>query len=404
MTQTARSFLGAPAVEALGRPILDHARGLPAAAYTADAFLEIERRRLFPRTWVGVAFDDDVANSGDALPFDLDGVPVVLVRDDSGRIRAFHNVCRHRATIVQPCPATRLRQFKCPYHGWTYALDGTLVATPFWDGTPGTERNPVDPEFNSLEPIACDVWNHVVFLNLDGQAGSLRDYLAPMEAELAHLDVSGLELGHRVSWEFDANWKLVMENWEVYHHVWVHTGEFDKMSDEVDLDSGEPYTEMAAEGNVMFLRYKPTRPAPALAPNDITSLPGVPSKWKKSTPTSTANAILPNTTVTIGADAYVPAVYTPVSPGRTRTSMAWYFAPGAAKGPEFAAVREAVLDRWLGSSRRFEDRGGIRAQDHYCMELQQAARASPVANDVKFSTTWESNVRYFQEWLVHRMD
>ena len=410
MTQTARTFLGEQVIEALRRPVLDEARGLPAAAYTTEAFLEIERRRLFPRTWVGVAFDDDVANPGDALPLDFCGVPVVLVRDRQGEIRAFHNVCRHRATIVQPCAAKGLRQFQCPYHGWVYGLDGTLAATPFWDGTSATERMPVDPATNSLRPVACGVWNHVVFLNLDGNAGSLQDYLAPMEAELAHLDVPALELGHRVSWEFDANWKLVMENWEVYHHVWVHTGVFDKMSDEVDLVTGEPYTEMTAEGNAMFPRYKPNRPTPTPTPtptlgqSDIAPLPAVPQKWDKAQPTSTANAILPNTTVTIGADGYVPAVYTPLAPGRTRTSMAWYFAPGAAEGPAFEPAREAVLDRWLGPSRRFEDLGGIRAQDHYCMELQQAARASPVADDVKFSTTWESNVRYFQDWLVRQMD
>ena len=406
MTQTARTFLGEEVIEALRRPVLDEARGLPAVAYTSEAFLELERRNLFPRTWAGVAFDDDVPNPGDALPLDFCGVPVVLVRDGAGRIRAFHNVCRHRATIVQPCPASGLRQFQCPYHGWVYGLDGTLVATPFWDGTAGTERLRVDPASNSLEPVACGVWNHVVFLNLDGNAGPLRDYLAPMEAELAHLDVQGLELGHRVSWEFEANWKLVMENWEVYHHVWVHTGVFDKMSEELDLETGEPYTEMAAEGNVMFLRYTPNRPvpAPAATSSDVTPLPAVQQKWEKTEPTSTANAILPNTTVTIGADAYVPAVYTPIAPGRTRTSMAWYFAPGAAEGSALRDAREAFLDRWLGPTRLFEDLGGIRAQDHRCMELQQAARASPVADDVKFSTVWESNVRYFQDWLVRQMD
>ena len=78
--------------------------------------------------------------------------------------------------------------------------------------------------------------------------------------------------------------------------------------------------------------------------------------------------------------------------------------PGAATGAEFATSREAILDRWLGPARKFEDGQGIRAQDHRCMELQQAARCSPVADDVKFSATWEANVRYFQDWLVTRID
>ena len=83
--------------------------------------------------------------------------------------------------------------------------------------------------------MRCQVWNHVVFVNLEGTAPDLLNYLEPMDRELSHLDIDCLEVGHRQTWDFAANWKLVMENWEVYHHVWVHEGVFDKMSDEVDL-------------------------------------------------------------------------------------------------------------------------------------------------------------------------
>ena len=83
--------------------------------------------------------------------------------------------------------------------------------------------------------------------------------------------------------------------------------------------------------------------------------------------------------------------------------MAWYFAPGAGSDERYESARSAILDRWLGPSRKFEDRQGIRPQDHRCMELQQAARYSPVADDVKFSATWEANVRYFQDWLTRRL-
>ena len=109
--------------------------------------------------------------------------------------------------------------------------------------------------------------------------------------------------------------------------------------------------------------------------------------------------MLPNTTVSVGPNNYAPAIYVPVAPDRTEARMAWYFTPDA---PE--AGREKILDRWLGPERRLEDKRGIRAQDHRCMELQQAARCSPVANDVKFSSTWEYCVRYFQDWLVQRLD
>jgi hypothetical protein len=84
--------------------------------------------------------------------------------------------------------------------------------------------------------------------------------------------------------------------------------------------------------------------------------------------------------------------------------MAWYFVGDAATSAEFAAGRDRVIDRWLGPSRRFEDRSGIRSQDHRCMELQQAARFSPVADNVQFSPSWEVNVHYFQKWLLSQLD
>ena len=333
MAKTLADFVNQEAITALRQTDLNAARGLPAAVYTDDDFFQLEQRQLFPSTWISVAFASDLPDSGDAIPLTVSGLPIILVRDLQDQIRAFHNICRHRATIVLERACSGLSTFKCPYHGWVYGLDGRLKATPFWDGTPETSRIPVNTEQNSLVPITCDVWNHVVFINLDGQAPPLLDYLAPMEAELAHLDMAAMELGHRVSWDFQANWKLVMENWEVYHHVWVHEGVFDKMSDEVDLSTGKPYTDMIADGNSLMLRAKATRP-PRKLTGPASSLPELPTKWDVQSPVSTANAVLPNTTVTIGPVAYAPAIYTPLAAGITRASMAWYFAPGAPPNPE----------------------------------------------------------------------
>jgi len=401
MHQQIRALIGDEAIAALRRPVLDQARGLPARIYTDADALEAEQSHLFPRTWFSIAFDTDVPAPGDAIPLTVCGLPLLLVRDQHGEVRVFHNVCRHRATLVLETPCSGAKTFKCPYHGWVYGLDGALKATPFWDGTAESKRMPVDRQQNSLVPVPAQVWNHIVFVNLQGNAEPLADYLRPMDTELAHLDIPALELGHRRDWQFKANWKLVMENWEVYHHVWVHEGVFDRMSDEVDLKTGEPYTEMIAEGNSMFLRYLPNRPQSASA---RATLPRVPRRHERATPHSIANAVLPNTTVTISDTTYAPAIYVPIAPGLTQARMAWYFAPGAALGETHAPAREAVLNRWLGPSRRYEDMAGIRPQDHHCMELQQQARCSPVANDVKFSTTWESNVRYFQDWYLRQFD
>ena len=401
---TLQEFVDEAAISALSRPALADARGLPARVYTSEGFFALEQQRLFPRTWTGVAFDSDLPEPGDAIPTSVAGVPIIILRDAAGTVRAFHNVCRHRATIVLTEPCRGLRQLQCPYHAWTYGLDGALVATPFWDGTAKAEKQPVDVEANGLVPVRTEVWNHVIFVNLSENAEALEDYLGPMAAECSHLDMEALECGHRASWEFKANWKLVMDNWEVYHHVWVHEGIFDRMSDDVDLETGEPYTDMVADGNVMVLRANDRRPERKPdAGRDGSVLPPLPTRNGAGQKHGAANAVLPNTTLTMGPSAYVPAIYVPVAPGVTRAEMAWYFAPGAGKGAKHAEARDAAIDRWLGPRRTLSDRQGIRAQDHRCMELQQAARASPVADDVKFSPVWEADVRYFQTWLVDRL-
>ncbi len=401
----ADQILSEAVVARLNAPIAE-ARGIPAAAYTSEAFFADEQARLFPNCWMGVAFDTDLPEPGDALPVSVCGQPIVLVRDARRQVQAFHNVCRHRATLVVTEPRRGLTQLQCPYHAWTYGLDGALLATPFWDGTARARRCPVDAAGAGLVPVACAAWNHVVFVNLAGNAGAFADYVAPFEAEYGHLDLAATGLGHRRAWEFRANWKLVMDNWEVYHHVWVHQGVFDRMSEEVDLASGEPYTESLAEGNVMILRPKSQRPPRVMS--NLPQLPPLPRREEAGAsrppmPAGAANAVLPNTTLSLVRTTYAPAIYRPVAPGVTRVEMAWYFAPEAAEGPEFEAGREAQLDVWLGRTREFGDRAGIRSQDHACMEWQQLARASPVADDVRFSATWERDVHYFQRWLVARL-
>ena len=225
-----------------------------------------------------------------------------------------------------------------------------------------------------------------------------------MTVEFSHLDMDAFACGYRTSWEFNANWKLVMDNWEVYQRVWVHEGIFERMSDEVDLETGEPCTDTVADGDVMILQAtarRPERPLDTAA--DGRTLPPLPSLAGVAQKHGMANAVLPNTTLTLGPSAHVPGIHTPVAPGVTRAEMAWYFAPEAATGPEHAAARDGSLDCWIGPSRSRDDQRGTRPQDHRCMELRQAARASPVADDVKFSPVWEEDLRYFQTWLVDRL-
>ena len=398
-------FLSPETLRKLREPELDLAKGLPASIYTDSEFFAFENERLFHDTWVGIGFDSDVPNTGDAIPIEVGGTPLILCRDNNSCIQVLHNVCRHRATIVLESQASGLKTFKCPYHGWVYGLDGGLLATPFWDGTASSNKCPVNPGSASLIPVRSAVWNHIVFINLSGSAQSLGEYLSEMQEELGHLDLDSMEVVHTESWIFDANWKLVMENWEVYHHVWVHQGIFDLMSDEVDLETGEPCTDMVAYNNCLMLRPNALRKEAARPdPCRLPLMPWKPNGSKNQIFTSIANAILPNVTASMGRVEFAPAVYIPIAPDKTLAKMAWFIPPGIKNNRELQPEVDKILERWLGPDRTITGRRGIRAQDHHCMELQQKARRSSVANDVRFSKTWEANVRYFQNWLVDKLE
>ena len=129
-----RGVLTAEQVSAINAPI-EMARSLPAVSYQSQEFFDAERERIFSRHWVSVLFDFDVADPGQALPFELCGMPLLAVRDQQGILRVFHNVVPYDGCLAVIEPAMGLNEITTPYHGWIYGLDGKLRAAPFWDGT-----------------------------------------------------------------------------------------------------------------------------------------------------------------------------------------------------------------------------------------------------------------------------
>lgn len=398
-----KTLFGPDALDRVVRPI-ESATGLPARAYTDAAAFDLEQRTLFRSSWVGVAFAEDIPGTGDALPVTLGGLPIALVRGEDGEVRGFHNVCRHRAILVVTEPCQGLRNLTCPYHAWAYGLDGALKATPYWDGSKNGSTG-LDRADNGLVPVRAGVWNHVIYVNLDGNAEPLETYLQPALEAFAPLDLDAWQLAGRATWEFTANWKLVLENWENYHHVWVHNGVFTKMSEEVDLQTGRCFTESLPRDNVLVLRRVPDAPARAEGTQNAKwGLPSLPFRAGGDAGfRGQTTAVLPNTTLTMGPYVYTPVVYTPLAPNRTRGSMAFYFVGDAATAPEWTEARNRVIDRWIGPTRQYGDPSAVRSQDYRCMELQQAAHGSPVADIKRFSPVWEPNVHHFQSWVARRM-
>lgn len=396
MVRTAEAIIGAANIEALRRPI-DEARGLPGAAYTSQAFFDLEQERMFRRTWMCVGFESDIPNPGDAMPIVVGGLPLILVRTQTGEVKAFHNVCRHRAALVLTEPCNNLSQLQCPYHAWTWDLEGKLKATPYFDGTRGgDQKGRFDKDIYGLAPVRCGVWHHWIFVNLAGNAPDLEAHVRPMADLLDGQDLDACRVGLRDDWEFQANWKFQNDNWETYHHIWVHKGIFNKMSNDLDFETGEPWMRVQPKDTVLTLARRPGSPPFVGPPNNLPLIP-VPKGKTRFTGTC---VIFPNVTMTIAPHHIASVITDPIAPDKTIAKMGFFFVGDAAESDAYSADRENVLNRWLGATRKKGDLDGIRSQDMDIWETQQIARQSPVADEVVFSPTWEGNIHHFQNMLI----
>jgi phenylpropionate dioxygenase-like ring-hydroxylating dioxygenase large terminal subunit len=208
-------------------------RTIPFDWYSDPAVLRLERERIFRRAWQYAGRGDQVAEPGAYFTCDLGGIPVVVVRGEDRQLRAFLNVCRHRGSLV--CEGEgRRASLQCPYHAWTYALDGSLRAAPRSELVPGFDRDEL-----ALVPASVDAWGPFVFVNPDAEASPLADTLGELPALVAAvgLDVDALRFHHRAAGpEYAANWKVCAENFlECYHCQVAHPG-FSKVVD-VSVDA-----------------------------------------------------------------------------------------------------------------------------------------------------------------------
>src|SRR5438034_446896 len=189
------------------------------SAYSDPELTDRERERIFARAWQYVGHLGELGDAAGYLTARVGDIPIVVTRDREGQLRAFLNVCRHRGSVLATGTAAR-ETLQCPYHAWTYGLDGTLKAAPRSDREPG-----FDCEGISLRPASVGAWGPFLFANPDPEALLLTDVLAGLPQLVADAGVDIDELQHhgRAESAVEANWKLVAENFlECYHCAVAH--------------------------------------------------------------------------------------------------------------------------------------------------------------------------------------
>jgi phenylpropionate dioxygenase-like ring-hydroxylating dioxygenase large terminal subunit len=295
---------------------LDRGLSLPASWYTDPAVLDLERERIFRRSWQYVGHVQQVAAVGDFFTASVGDIPVVIVRGDAG-VNAFVNVCRHRRHEVMSGAGNR-KALQCPYHAWTYDLDGCLTAAPRSEDEAGFRR-----EDFPLLPLRLETWGPLLFVNPEPDAQSLAGVLGELPEIVGRtgIDLNRLVRWGRREWRAEANWKVMLENYlECYHCPVRHKG----FSQVVDVRE-EAYSLRA--GRWSFSQVAPVRAA-ALDGSQATAYDA-----RGEVTQAQYHLLWPNFTLNInpGFPNLSLDVWIPDGPESSRGFSEHYFAPGVSE-------------------------------------------------------------------------
>jgi Phenylpropionate dioxygenase and related ring-hydroxylating dioxygenases, large terminal subunit len=213
----------------------------PAMIYLDDDYNKIEKSAVIDSGWMSIAHLSQLASQGSYLCVDIFDEPIIVIKNDTDEVHAFSRVCPHRsADILYESQTTgTCRRLVCPYHAWTFDLDGKLVYAPQMDKLPewdGTDIN--------LHEFRTEIWNGFIFINIDGKAQPLKDLYSEFSQTISPWPMNNMQVIFEQSWTGDFNWKIMVENWsEFYHHVGAHskTLEIDFPSEEVLIDPEHDY-------------------------------------------------------------------------------------------------------------------------------------------------------------------
>jgi phenylpropionate dioxygenase-like ring-hydroxylating dioxygenase large terminal subunit len=266
-----------------GVPILapKPGRNLPPRAFTSREVFEIEQRAVFAKSWVHVADVRDVPAPGDYATAMIGRTPVMIVRDrDSGELRGFVNACRHRGAQLLDGKGTCDKQIKCPYHAWSYGLDGALLGVPYRD-----QFACLDAPQMGLLPVRVGLVGPMIFACLDPAAPSLDAWVGELAARVVTQDVASWDFAWEITLEVEANWKLFVENAnDGYHVEFVHDVLTDALVRDSDTTTIEPHSAYTiakinpalvppqadpAEAKIRFGHVFPNI-IPVLSPSDLT--------------------------------------------------------------------------------------------------------------------------------------
>jgi choline monooxygenase len=359
------------------RPLLD-AEGLPPTCYTDPTFYRAELERVFYRGWHMIGRFDQIAEPGDYLTAAVGDVKLVAVRGRDGVARAFVNACRHRGTPLVAGSGS-CAAFRCPYHSWTYALDGSLK------GAAGMEQtHDFDMATLSLLPLRLEAWGGFLFVAVDPATPPLASWLGELPDRLAPYRFEDMIATRVYRYTVACNWKLWVENFmEGYHIATVHRSTISKQ--QVVNMPEEP------GGGAFVSIYERHEGTRALLAGDL-GFPPIESLSGDSATGSRFILIYPATMLAIAIDTAWSLVCDPLGPESTKVTVTSCFPRQRLERPDFAELAANYYKRLDITL----------PEDNEICALQQTGLRSPLCRAGRFSHK-EKIVHVFDNWILDRV-
>ena len=327
---------------------------LPAAYYVGADYFAREMAALFGRMWICAGRAEQVERPGQFFIREVLGESIIVTRAPSGRVHAFYNVCRHRGTkLCTDHEGTFAGSIQCPYHAWTYDLEGRLIGAPHMEEVPHFRKDQYP-----LHQVHADVWDGHIFLNLARDPQPLPAQLADLPSKFKQWRMADLRLGRRIVYDVRANWKLLIQNYnECLHCPNLHPA-LNKLSHYLSGEN-EPLRATYMGGRMDL------RPGVATLSMDGTCprafLPGLSAEDVRRV---YYYAIFPNMLLSLHPDYMLVHTLWPIAPDRTINICEWHFQPETLAQPDFNA--SDAIDFWDMTNR----------QDWHVCELSQAGISS----------------------------
>ncbi len=375
-------------IEVVKNPI-EKAHGLPNECYLSNDYLEFEKEKIFKNNWTMIGVASSVPNPGDAKPFNLLGIPILIVRNKDNEVKVFHNVCSHRGfkLVDQECKLKNV--IRCPYHSWSYDFNGKLTVTPHIGGLGKHEVEGFDKNNSNLKEIKSNIWMDLIFININSNAKPFEDFIKPLEDRWSKFISKKDQKLIRHSTDngyfnmtVNSNWKFAIENYcESYHLPWIHPelNKVSNISDHYHIEdenfnfSGQGSNKYSQQfdGNIKFKSF-PNWPTELSEKSEYVSL-------------------YPNVMLGIHIDHFYAFWLEPISNNQTKEHFELYYVGDeSASSDEFKDIREKNFAFWQE----------VMNEDVTAIEGMQNGRNSPAYNGGNFSPVMDTPTLMFHKWVA----